>query len=157
MPEIQACLYWMAFGNVLVKCAQAGALATETRMEMELIDSNYNVLPNDALAELVDRNLRRVGGVTLYEEEQDFAERLRKTLPLDRARPLQSGKDPGAAPKVISRLRAMWGRELDCPTAALAPGHVCSRRPGHSWQSTALRWNEHRKKGHAKWRQRLWR
>src|SRR5579863_64922 len=29
-------------------CARAGALATDTRMEVELIDSDYNVLPNDA-------------------------------------------------------------------------------------------------------------
>src|SRR5580704_15666196 len=47
--------------NRIVKCAQAGALATETRMEMELIDSNYNVLPNDALTSAVDRNLHLVG------------------------------------------------------------------------------------------------
>src|SRR5229473_1765471 len=59
--------------NRIVKCAQAGALATETRMEMELIDSSYNVLPNDALAALVDRNLHQVGGVTYTKEEQAFA------------------------------------------------------------------------------------
>jgi aminobenzoyl-glutamate utilization protein B len=47
----------------IVKCAEAAALATETRMEMELINSVYNLLPNDALAALFDRNLRRVGGV----------------------------------------------------------------------------------------------
>src|SRR5260370_35071299 len=75
--------------NRIVKCAEAGALATETRMEMELIDSSYNVLPNDALAALVDRNLHLVGGVTYTKEEQVFAESIRKTLP-DRARPLGS-------------------------------------------------------------------
>src|SRR5437867_10248279 len=40
----------------IVKCAEAGALATETRMQMEIVASVYNILPNDALAELVDRN-----------------------------------------------------------------------------------------------------
>src|SRR5262245_54095581 len=37
------------------KCAQAGALASETKLEMELINSVYNVLPNDTLAALLDK------------------------------------------------------------------------------------------------------
>ena len=73
----------------VVKCAQAGALASETRMEMELIGSDYNTLPNDALAALVDKNMRLAGGVRYTREEQAFAETIRKTL-LDRTRPLGS-------------------------------------------------------------------
>ncbi len=48
----------------ILKCAQAGTLATETRLEMEMIDSSYNVLPNDTLSALTDKNMRLVGGVT---------------------------------------------------------------------------------------------
>jgi len=48
----------------IIKCAQAGAPASETRMEMELINSSFNTLPNDFLADLVDRNFRLIGGVT---------------------------------------------------------------------------------------------
>ncbi|HXA52896.1 MAG TPA: amidohydrolase, partial [Candidatus Acidoferrum sp.] len=62
------------------KCAQAGALASETRMEMELINSTYNTLPNDALAALVDRNMQTIGGVTYTAEELRFAESIRKTI-----------------------------------------------------------------------------
>jgi aminobenzoyl-glutamate utilization protein B len=62
------------------KCAEAGALGTQTRTEMEFVDSSYNTLPNDALSELVDRNLRRVGGVTYTPEETAFAEQLRNTF-----------------------------------------------------------------------------
>ena len=58
------------------KCAQAGALASETRMEMEVSSSYWNELPNDALGALLDRNLRRVGGFTYSPEEQAFAEKL---------------------------------------------------------------------------------
>jgi aminobenzoyl-glutamate utilization protein B len=47
---------------------------------MEFVDSSYNTLPNDALSELVDRNLRHVGGVTYTPEETAFAENLRKTF-----------------------------------------------------------------------------
>jgi aminobenzoyl-glutamate utilization protein B len=49
----------------IVKCAQAGALATETTVDMELIDSAYNMLPNDAA--------RRAGG-------QEYAARRRCQL-----------------------------------------------------------------------------
>jgi len=51
----------------IIKCAQAGALASETRMEMELIESSYNTLPNEALAALVDKNMRMVGGGAIYQ------------------------------------------------------------------------------------------
>ncbi len=124
--------------NRIVKCAQAGALATETRMEMELVDSNYNVLPNDALAALVDRNLHMVGGVTYTSEEQAFAERLRKTLPLDHARPL------GSQERIEPPAEGYFPASTDVgdvswivPTAALGTATFVPGVPAHSWQSTA--------------------
>src|SRR5262249_5242086 len=38
----------------ILKCAEAGALATETRMEVEVGDSSHNTPPNDALSRLLD-------------------------------------------------------------------------------------------------------
>jgi aminobenzoyl-glutamate utilization protein B len=60
----------------ILKCAEAGALASETRVESEVVTSDYNQLPNDALAALMDRNLRLVGGFGYTAEEQAFAEKL---------------------------------------------------------------------------------
>ena len=80
----------------IVKCAEAGALGTDTRMEMELINSVYNLLPNDALAGLYDKNLRRVGGLKYTAEEKLFAETIRKTLPVETALPL--GSEAGIQP-----------------------------------------------------------
>lgn len=124
--------------NRIVKCAQAGALATETRMEMELIDSSYNVLPNDALADLVDRNLHMVGGVTYTKEEQSFAETLRKTLPPDRGRPL--GSQEGILPPsegYFSASSDVGDVSWIVPTAALGTATFVPGVPAHSWQSTA--------------------
>ena len=122
----------------IVKCAQAGALATETRMEMELVDSSYNVLPNDALATLVDRNLHRVGGVTYTREEQAFAETIRKTLPPDRGRPL------GSQERIQPPSDGYFSASSDVgdvswivPTAALGTATFVPGVPAHSWQSTA--------------------
>jgi aminobenzoyl-glutamate utilization protein B len=122
----------------IVKCAQAGALATETRMEMELIDSNYNVLPNDALAELVDRNLHLVGGVTYTRDEQSFAERIRKTLPLEHARPLGSQESIEApADGYFSASSDVGDVSWIVPTAALNTATWVPGVPAHSWQSAA--------------------
>jgi aminobenzoyl-glutamate utilization protein B len=124
--------------NRIVKCAQAGALATETRMEMELIDSSYNVLPNDALAALVDRNLRLVGGVTYNHEEDAFAERIRKTLPLDRARPVGSQEGiEASAEGYVSASTDVGDVSWIVPTAALTTATWVPGVPAHSWQSTA--------------------
>ena len=124
--------------NRIVKCAQAGALATETRMEMDLIDSSYNVLPNDSLANLVDKNLHVVGGVTYTREEQSFAEALRKTLPPDRGRPL--GSQEGIQQPTDGYFSAssdVGDVSWIVPTAALGTATFVPGVPAHSWQSTA--------------------
>jgi aminobenzoyl-glutamate utilization protein B len=121
----------------VLKCAQAGALASETRMEMELINSSYNTLPNDALAALVDKNMRLVGGVTYTREEQAFAETIRKTL-LDRTRPIGSQEtvEPPSEGKGEASTDAgdvSWTLPMAEMTAAtFVPGV-----PAHSWQSAA--------------------
>src|SRR5262249_19844007 len=122
----------------ILKTAEAGALATETRMEMEFVDSSYNTLPNDALSELVDKNLRRVGGVTYTREEMDFAESLRKTFVNVPGEPLGSQEkilvpDEGPGAASTDAADVSWVVPMSQLTAATyVPG-----TPGHSWQSAA--------------------
>jgi aminobenzoyl-glutamate utilization protein B len=121
----------------ILNCAKAGALASDTRMELELIDSAYNTLPNDALAALVDKNMQLVGGVTYTAEEQAFAESIRKTLP-GRGRPLGSQEkvDPpeeGYTPASTDAGDISWLY----PMAALTTATFVPGVPAHSWQSTA--------------------
>jgi aminobenzoyl-glutamate utilization protein B len=121
----------------IVKCAQAGALASETRMEMELIDSSYNTLPNDALAALVDKNMRIVGGVRYTTEEQAFAETIRKTLP-DRTRPLGSQENVEAPSEGVGSASTDAGDvSWTVPMAALVTATFVPGVPAHSWQSAA--------------------
>jgi aminobenzoyl-glutamate utilization protein B len=121
----------------VIKCAQAGALASETRMEMELINSSYNTLPNDALAALVDRNMRLVGGVTYTREEQEFAETIRKSLS-DRSRPIGSQEaieppreGPGSASTDAGDVS--W----TVPMAQISAATFVPGVAAHSWQSAA--------------------
>jgi aminobenzoyl-glutamate utilization protein B len=121
----------------IVKCAQAGALASETRMEMELINSSYNTLPNDALSSLVDKNMRLVGGVTYTAEEQSFAETIRKSL-TDRTRPI------GSQEKIDAPTEGKGAASTDAgdvswtvPMAQISAATFVPGVPAHSWQSAA--------------------
>jgi aminobenzoyl-glutamate utilization protein B len=122
----------------VVKCAEGAALATETRMQMDIVGSTWNYLGNDALNALLDRNLRRVGGVRYSGDEQAFAEKLYATLPREGAPALGSQEqvqEPGSVPDSGSSdvgdvswlvpTGHLW-------TATLVPGTSL-----HSWQSTA--------------------
>ncbi len=121
----------------IVKCAQAGALASETRMEMNLIDSSYNTLPNDTLAALGDRNLRLAGGVDYTPEERAFAERLRATFPgplppLSTAQTIEAPTE-GRGPASTDAGDVSWVVPMqEIETATFVPGV-----PPHTWQAAA--------------------
>ncbi len=122
----------------IVKCAQAGALATETRMEMEIENSYYQVLPNDALAALLDRNLRLAGGIRYSAEEQAFAEGLRKTFPTEGRLPLGSQEQVQTAGEQQAYASTDVGDiSWMAPTASFGTATYVPGTPGHSWQSTA--------------------
>lgn len=121
----------------IVKCAQAGALASETSMEMELINSSFNTLPNDTLAALGDRNLRRIGGVEYTPEERAFAERLRATFPgslppLSAAQAIETPRE-GHGPASTDAGDVSWVVPMEqIETATFVPGV-----PPHTWQAAA--------------------
>lgn len=122
----------------IIKCAEAGALATETRMEMELVGSVYNELPNEPLAKAVDKNLRSVGGVKYTAEERAFAEKLRQTFTLEGALPVGSQEtvqemEGGISSGSTDVSDVSWiVPTTEFRTATYVPG-----TPGHSWQAVA--------------------
>lgn len=64
----------------ITRAAQGAALGTDTKVEWEIIGGVYDLLPNEALARVVDANLRTVGGYTYDETEKAFAEKIQKTF-----------------------------------------------------------------------------
>lgn len=122
----------------VIKCAEAGALATETRMEMELVGSVYNELPNEPLAKVVDKHLRTLGGVKYSAEEQAFAEKLRQTFSLEGALALGSQEEVqqmegGVSSGSTDVSDVSWiVPTTEFRTATYVPG-----TPGHSWQAVA--------------------
>ena len=59
--------------------ARGAALGTGTEVEWEIIHGNYNILPNIALARVMQDSLEHFGGIDYDKEEQRFAEALVKT------------------------------------------------------------------------------
>ncbi len=121
----------------VVTAANAAAMGTDTEVDVEVMHGNYPVLPNHTLAELVDKNLRKLGGITYSPAEQAFAEELRKTLihpqlPLgsqNMIQPFQFRQSMGSTDVGdVSWLVPTVGFN----TATWVPG-----TPAHSWQAVA--------------------
>lgn len=124
----------------MLKCAQAGALATETRLEVELLNSVYNLLPNEPLARLFHRHLMDVGGIKYSAEERAFAETLRKSFATEGQLPLGSEErimpfqgEGGLMPGSTDVSDVSWM----VPTAQFYVATYPAGTPAHSWQATA--------------------
>jgi len=123
----------------VLKIAEAGALATDTKLEVELVNAVYNTLPNESLAALTEKNLRRVGGVVYNAEERAFAGALAKSfaatedpLPLGSEADIQPSRG-GASSGSTDAGDVSWQVPMSqLSTATFVPG-----TPGHSWQSAA--------------------
>lgn len=122
----------------IVKCADAGALATETRLEVEFTGGLANVVPNDTLAALFEGNMRLVGGVRYTEDERVFAEKLRASLPPDGLPALEIA----AAVQSIQTAVTSWSTDVGDVSWTIPTGEIRAAAfvPGvapHTWQSTA--------------------
>ena len=116
----------------IVNAAKGAALGTGTTMDLEVTGAVYNVLPNEYLSGLMNRNLERIGGFSYTPEEAKFAEEIRKTLtdPPDVADRL-AGEGPADAHRrreqLVDRLRR---RELERADRLDDRSDVRARRAG---------------------------
>jgi aminobenzoyl-glutamate utilization protein B len=131
----------------VLKCAQAGALATETKLEVVYLGGTMEILPNDTLARVAKKNLTALNDLAYDADELKFATRLRDTFP-DKPPPLDqlakvldvSGKSSGGSTDVgdVSWVVPVVG----FTTACWVPG-----TPAHSWQAVACGGTTIAKKG----------
>ncbi len=120
----------------LVKCAQAGALATETKLKIQFLGGTMQLFPNNTLAQIAKKNLSELNDLRFTDEERAFAMRIQNTLanppPLETIEEVQDqsgmlGKgstDVGDVSWVVPT--------TGFSTACWVPG-----TPGHSWQAVA--------------------
>lgn len=120
--------------------AEGAAAGTQTRVEPEIIAGFYERLYNKKLAEVLQRNLEKVGGVIYDERERKFAQEIVKGLgeddsiliqaatvrPLAEERPSNGGGSSDVGDVSWTVPTASFG------TAGFIPGSA-----GHSWQNVA--------------------
>ncbi|MCE9568065.1 MAG: amidohydrolase [Planctomycetes bacterium] len=120
----------------VLKCAQAGALATETKLEVVYLGGTMEILPNNTLAEVAKKNLSMLNDLKYDAEEMKFAVRLQETFPeklsIDDISKVfnASGATGGGSTDVgdVSWVVPVTGFSTSC----WVPG-----TPGHSWQAVA--------------------
>ncbi len=146
VPESAEVFYYVRHRNPLimseifdriVKTSEAAAIGTGTSVTHEVIHGAYSLLPNDALASVVDDHLRQVGGVTYDANEQAFAEKLFTTLgktalPLGSEREIQAPNSRGGYGSTDVGDVSWTVPTIGFRTATWVPG-----TPAHSWQAVA--------------------
>lgn len=120
----------------LVKCAEAGALATETRLEIKHEGGIKEILPNNTLAQLVLDNLKALNDLEYTEEEKEFAVRIQETL--DDPKPLESvGEVEDVSGMVGKGSTDVGDVSWVVPTTGFGTACWVPGTPGHSWQAVA--------------------
>jgi aminobenzoyl-glutamate utilization protein B len=127
----------LAIWERVEKAAEGAAMGTETKVELEVVNGVYALLPNETLARMIDANLRRVGGIRYTAEERAFAERIGATLGDGRREPVE-------AERVKPFARSEGGGSTDVgdvswvvPNSGFSTATWVPGTPAHSWQAVA--------------------
>ncbi|WP_372859615.1 amidohydrolase [Sphingobium lactosutens] len=129
----------LAVFNRVVKAGEGAALGTATKMNHTVSIAYKDMLQNDTLGRVVDKNLRRAGTITLSPEELVWAEAIRKTLPNPEKSDISeiSKVQPFTLDKQMYVSTDVGDISYVTPTSSLATAAVLPGTPGHSWQFAA--------------------
>jgi aminobenzoyl-glutamate utilization protein B len=120
----------------LLKCAEAGALATETKLHAEYLGGTMEILPNNTMAEVVQANLKSLAKLSYSPDETAFALRIQSTLqkPVSLERIADVSDSSGETTKGSTDVGDVsWV----VPTAGFSTACWVPGTPGHSWQAVA--------------------
>jgi aminobenzoyl-glutamate utilization protein B len=121
----------------IMDCARAGALASGTRFEFEQGTNYANVVPNDALAEVLARAMQKSGGYEFTPTEQTFATTIQKTLmgPVHSPGPQKVNTEmtEGAGAASTDAGDVSWV----VPTAQFTTATFVPGVSAHTWQAAA--------------------
>ena len=123
----------------VARAAEGAAMGTGTEMEYEVIHGLYDLVPNVALGQVMDANLRKVGGVEYTEAERAFARQIQATFEGGPSRPL------GSEGEIVEfGVEGVGGGSTDVgdiswvvPTAGLSTATWVPGTSAHSWQAVA--------------------
>jgi aminobenzoyl-glutamate utilization protein B len=122
----------------IIKAAEGAAMGTETRMEFELVNAIYGLLPNKTLARAMHANLEAIGGIVYEERELAWAAQLQVSFAGRRAPPLSQAErvDPfqmGYFPASTD----VGDVSYIAPTAGLGTATWVPGTAPHTWQAVA--------------------
>jgi aminobenzoyl-glutamate utilization protein B len=125
----------------VIKISQGASLMTETTVDVKIVSSDANIIPNDALAKVAQKNLAELGGFRYTAEEKHFAEELQKSLPPGAAGDLDSTAVAGplrvADPNAPSASTDVGDISWNVPTIGFAAATFVPGVAPHTWQATA--------------------
>lgn len=122
------------------KAAEGAALGTQTHVDYEVIGGTHDLLLNHALAEDMQQNLQRIGGVSYTATEMDFARKIQASFTYKVAavesvttvKPLKEGDEGG-----VGGSTDVGDVSYAVPTVGLSAATWVAGTPAHSWQATA--------------------
>ena len=125
--------------NRVVNTANGAAIGTDTKMEFEMIGGTHDLLLNRTLAEVMQKNLDKTGGVQYTAAEVDFGNKLQATFgfpapPVANAgtvKPLKIEMDAGGGSTDVGDV------SYAVPTVGLRSATWVPGTAAHSWQAVA--------------------
>ena len=123
----------------VVKAAEGAAMGTGTTMKYDIIGGTHDLLINKTLAEVMQANLEKVGGVNYTEAEKAFAKKIQPTFI---GAPV--AVESAATVKALSYVVEGNNGSTDVgdvsyakPTVGLKAATWVPGTPAHSWQAVA--------------------
>ncbi len=122
------------------KAAQGAAMGTGTTVTWEILGGVFNILPNITLSEMMENNLKMVGGVKYNEEEKAFAEKMLPTLTVKEA--VESAAEIKDFRTISNSIMGAGSTDVGdvswaLPTVGMRSATWVPGVPAHSWQAVA--------------------
>jgi aminobenzoyl-glutamate utilization protein B len=125
--------------NRVVNAANGAALGTDTKMEFEMIGGTHDLLLNRTLAEVMQKNLDKTGGVQYTAAEVDFGNKIQATFGFTApavseagtVKPLKIEADAGGGSTDVGDV------SYAVPTVGLRSATWVPGTAAHSWQAVA--------------------
>jgi aminobenzoyl-glutamate utilization protein B len=123
----------------VVKAAEGAAMGTGTTVDYELIGGTHDLLLNSTLADVMQKELEKVGGVIYTPEEIEFAKKLQtsftfKVPAIETAaviKPMKVDENSGGGSTDVGDV------SYAVPTVGMSAATWVPGTPAHSWQATA--------------------
>ncbi len=123
----------------VVKCAEGAAMGTGTQVHYEIIGGTHDLLLNRTLAEAMQKNLEKVGGVKYNDDETAFAKNIQSSFlspppaieTSSMIKPIKVEEDAGGGSTDVGDV------SYAVPTVGMRACTWAPGTPAHSWQAVA--------------------